>query len=70
MACAVKTALLSCVVEKAYRKSSIANSRRTSCSLTGDTARAANTDEVKELRCDAMDQKEVERNSSEHLQLA
>ena len=74
MGCVVRTALLSCAVAKAYHRAPITNGRKTSWRrakkrLTGDTARAANADEVKELRREAKDLREVVAEQTLELRL-
>jgi transposase len=80
MACTVKTASLNRVVARGYLKASIPNEgiyskwskdlleagkRR----LAGDTARAATTDEVKDLRREVRDLKEVVAEQTLELRL-
>ena len=74
MACAVRTVLPSCAAVKAYPRASITNGQRTSWKPARSVwqairARAANTDEVKELRREAKDLKEVVAEQTLELRL-
>ena len=73
MDCAVKTALPNCVAERGYLRASTTSGPRTSWrpeeSGWLDIARAANTDEVKELHREAKDLKEVVAEQTLELRL-
>ena len=74
MACVAKTALLSCVAREGisqgiYYKWSKDFMEAGKKRLAGDTARAANTDEVKDLRREARDLKEVVAEQTLELRL-
>jgi hypothetical protein len=61
MASVARIAPLSCAFVRVSRRASITSGRRTAWKqrLAGDTARAATNDEVKDLRREARDLKEV-----------